>query len=52
MSFVSLVKPLTVIIAIRETADDFKMALKNKYDVDFFSFQKYCIEYQHIYIYI
>lgn len=49
MSYVSLVNFLTVIIAIRETADDFKMALKNKYDVDFFSFQKYCIEYQCIY---
>lgn len=52
MSFMFLVKLPTVIIAIRETADDFKKALKNKYDVDFLSFQKYCIEYQCIHTFL
>lgn len=43
---------LTFIIAVRETAEDFKKALKNKYDVDLFSFQNISIEYQLLYRYV
>lgn len=43
---------LTFIIAVRETAEDFKKALKNKYDVDLFSLQNIFIEYQFLYTYI
>lgn len=37
---------LTFIIAVRESAEDFKKALKNKYDFDLFSLQNIFIEYQ------
>lgn len=43
---------LTFIIAVRETAEDFKKALKNKYDFDLFSLQNIFIEYQFVYTYI